>query len=766
MKKLFLLLMMLFSTSASAAGRYVSTGGGADTTCPIGTPCNLATAMATARPGDTLYFNSGTYGARPYPKNTGSDSTTGMIIMIGAPSFAPVIGAATSGDTLVKFPGGTLGSKYVSWERMMFTSDVRFGPIFKLLPAYTGNAADSIYRIVGARWKRVRHIGSFVGYAFEWAKFDSVKFDTSGASAGYNIVHFTNAIDSGFAGMRTRANIIRNSTINVNTGRAEPIDVTYMFSITGDDGYAEVLQPTEFIFKNNTFNITNTPYATVGQSRGCYLTNAIACSFEDNTWNISDYSLPSAGTGTRTQFWRIRDISKRNKFLRDKFIVRGRRPGFQWSSTGGPNDNWDNDASYCTFDIHCSDHSVPYIGVELERGLDKIDFDHCIFKSNRNAVHFKYINSGGGSFTNNTFYPGTGYASISFDPYVTNGGWVSSATLTLLNNIYYVPEASPAAVDLAWASGYNLVSNYNLYYHLSFDKTKAIRFKVCDTGWAAACGPKPFMFSEVGTAAQSTWYSITSQDAQSKFGSPAFTDSTFDLAVGISSWNPRLTYRSLALFSDSGFVGAYPYKKLYSLFLGDSLGSLLKSNGTYAETTFTSIYSTCLNFFDQLGAAPSVAPNKLSTLNSIGNCDNIENWNVNAPATVDTVGKFIDAVILSSFVSTDEYLTGDMFRTNQFYYITYDNASTNQRDINNQVLLNSGPVWVTSGYLPNNIAASKTSKPWKWANIGTGLGANDLGVIASIGWDFNYTTSFRTGSAANIRLNTLCEFIDVYGSPF
>lgn len=764
MKRLVVLLvLLLIGTDVEAKARFVSTLGDSaagDSVGTIGSPISPKKALQYAAPGDSIYWADGEYARFPLPVNFGgSDSTTGRIIMIGN----------TSDRTLVSFPGGRFRQPYISWEYMMFTGSSKVWQTGNITPCYTSDPADTVNKIVGSQWKNVKFRGSLEIAGIELCKFINTDLDTI-IGAGVNTFHFSNIIgdSTGGCGFRNRLNIFDNVTINLSTQTAEPVNVTHMFEIGGDSDIAPINWVRENIFKNCTINATNSASASgPGEPRGVYLMTGLYNSFENNLWNMSDYSPASYGTGNRVQYWRIRDAFNHNKFYKDTFVIRGRVPGFMITSQGSQNkqtgivEGFDNDFSYCTFDWQAESGTFAngrdWDGVEFTYGIWGNDFDHCIFKSNKRCAIARSIRDLGGSFKNCTFYPGVGYTSIDLLLDDNSSSWDISGAINLSNNIYYANSTSPAAVSLMWAPGRSFTSNNNLYWHPT-GPGKSIRYKVCDTGFGSNCSSHPYIFSDPGTVPQANWYSTTAQDAQSRHGSPAFKDSVF------ATLNPRLTYKSIALFSDSGFVGAIPYYNLYTLYAGDSLGSSINYEMMRFDSTNTTLATPCNTEDLSQGL---IGGNKAIEIGFgfqvPSTC--LEKWEITIVPS-DTIGKSIDAIKYSLYAAIDEYFTPGVIHNFIGSNLVYGNIVSSIGGLSENAGLTTSFNWINSSYVPEHVKYGETPTPWFWAHLTTDDDANTVNLTnMRAAWQVDGAT-LDPVIKSFIRLNCYAMKMLVYGSPW
>jgi hypothetical protein len=522
---LFAALAGLWTVPAAAATLYVSPSG-SGASCTAGSPCALSTANANAQPGDVVSMSNGTYTTAPIPTRNG---------VAGSP--IEYRGNPSNKNLVVVPPIYSDGKDYITYRYFRVSGGTGAGL------RIDGDA-------VGLKMAGLTVIGDWMLAGVNAGSFDSIAAYPPPTTGGLAFNYFT------FGGQACPMN--GGGTIQNTVVRACSV---YVRSIGGHQ-YCFSADPlvklwgamkTNVSFLDNKFLIVLAPGSDAGSKRGLYMGNFQSCTFRGNKWVLADSANVCAyGTGCITA--RIRDYFLSNTFTSDSFYVKGSGAPFYLSSQGDPNDRttegrnkWKN----------CYFKSSNGGSFDFNWGIRGDTLQGCVFasdayRSDPGVLRTGSINGGGLTtvIDHNTFYTAVPPSTNSMGSLAIDmGNWESGAALQVTNNIFYRPStastASSSAAYFTAFAGMPFTFNNNLFaYYAGSGKSINYRYG-CPSCVSGVSGP--------GTSGG--WYSGTSQDGSSRYGSPMFVDSSF------ATFDPRLRLGSAAIGVGSlgSDVGAIAY---------------------------------------------------------------------------------------------------------------------------------------------------------------------------------------------------------------
>jgi len=505
-----LIAALVLATPAGAVTRFVSpTGSG--TACTSGSPCSMTQANSVAAPGDVISMASGSYSVSPNP--TGSGTAGNPIEYRGDPN---------------------------NWSGVVFSSltgiNSQDNIVFRYFTVNSTNAAGmrldgqlDNWRIAGVIVRGDLLIGGYNNGTIESCY---VMPPLVGGTLGHNYLSFGGQACPINGGGAIANTVLRQNNFYLRSEAGHQ----YCFSADPIVKFYGAMK-TNLTLSRNRFLIVMGPGSDGGSKRGYYLAEMDDSHFDHNMWMVKDSANTCTyGSGCITS--RIRDHFNRNVFDTDTLWTEGSGAPNYLSSQGEPNDRTtEGDSKW----INCYFYNKNGGNWEFSWGARDDSLINSVFVSDSHraenaVVRVPSVAADGGFFMDHCTVADYSDPSIAFvngPPVEITSNSSSSSPVTVTNNIFYrqmtTTGSNTAAEWITLAGSRTYTVNNNLFFY------RAGIGRSIYGSWNGGGGA----LSNPGTG--STWTTASGKDANSKYGSPRFADSTF------ATFNPTLTASSAAI---------------------------------------------------------------------------------------------------------------------------------------------------------------------------------------------------------------------------
>ncbi len=546
MKRLLLVLALLWPAQAGAAGRHVKpdeSDAVSDSTCTFANPCSMQNANLTARPADTVYVYPGVYGTFPQPVNSGTAGNNRIDYKGTVADSSQVIIAA----------GGSFARSFVSYKFMTFDAPV------------TGfnRTANSV-----SLWRcQISGKISFGGA-------DNCGLNNVATPAGtYSLQEFK----SDWHGVNDPTNYPMDDTLNACVFNWGPNVSQY--------SPMAVYGAANWVIKNCRFNLKMNLDPDASNPAGRWFAQTTGFKLSDNYWDVE-----AVGPGSGWEAFYQRDSVNAMVETRDTLVMRGQARLVFYPATSG---SFNGSVRNNRYDQCVILNLTGEAGVEYQTSTNTDQWTNNVIVAPGapafiiNRLHAGF---GAGGLTNldhNTFvgrsdlqlngYP-RGVVLLKLTPPPSG---MDRGRIRFTNNLVYdlaVPATGTGSTDrraVLWNNGAgnafplgdSLKSNWNVYALGSFQTRQGDRSIawVDTTSWSTVRSGNP----DTSTSSAS-WWAIRNQDGASGFvgsvpfyggvvskhlAGPAFTDSV--VSDGWFDAHPTLESGHLAADSAGAAAGAY-----------------------------------------------------------------------------------------------------------------------------------------------------------------------------------------------------------------
>ena len=513
-------MLLLSASPASAVTKFISPSG-SGTACTAGSPCSMTQANNTAVAGDIVSMAAGTYATAPDPVNSGSSGNP--IEYRGDPTNASAV--------VVPYTTNS-GDNYI-WFRY-FSIITGNGAGMRLNGQFTG------WRLAGMIIRGDCFLTGFNQSAMESC---TVLPPIVGGALAHNYFTLGGGACPVGGGGATTGSVFRqnNMYFRAEAGHQYCTSADPIFKIWG----ATVKNMT---WERNRVKIVFGPGAD-DSKRGAYVAGMIHCLSVDSRWDFIDST--AAPSAAKTIF-RHRDVFNHNVSLRDSMFTVNCVGSVFMSTDGGPVDCQQVCPEGC-----CGRDSLGFNryeagfykldgapGMNFQLGFNDDTLRYNVIIKNGNATD---TNGGGaairvGSLDGAAVIEHNTIANFSTNDYGaldhSSDPWDATANLLVRDNIFYRNRTSSSGASYAGRyklqTGKPYTINRNLYAYFA-----GPNFSIYEQHGCPSC-------TGAAQVSPTTFAGSTGQEANGRYGSPLFQDSTF------ASFDYALRTGSIAIGNGTG----------------------------------------------------------------------------------------------------------------------------------------------------------------------------------------------------------------------